>query len=166
MDTQEILEKVEVLVAPVLANLGYDLIERELINESGRWVLRLFIDKNGGVTIDDCKQTSRSIEDLLEVEDVVPVRYNLEVSSPGIFRPLRRREDFTEFFGERASIRAKKALEDRRNFVGLLGGLEGDDVIIVVDGQRYRVPFAMIERARLEPEDIFNKGKKEKGGRR
>ncbi|MFA4874010.1 MAG: ribosome maturation factor RimP [bacterium] len=159
IDRKEILAKVEGLVAPVLANLGYDLIEREIVFDSGRWVLRLFIDREGGVTIDDCVRASHSIEDLVAVEDVVPVRYDLEVSSPGIFRPLRRPADFEKYAGMRVRVRTAEPIDGRSNFKGILERVEGGAITIIIDGDRYQVPIDAIEKARLEPEELLPKGK-------
>lgn len=159
MDTQAILQKVEELLTPVLANLGYDLIERELVMESGRWTLRLYIDKEGGVTIDDCAQASHSVEDLIEVEGVIPAGYNLEVSSPGINRPLRRREDFEKFCGSRIRLKTLEQIDGRGNYKGTLERLEGDEIVMEVDGQHYRIPFAKLAKARLDIEVIPPKTK-------
>jgi len=154
MDTKKILNQVESLVSPVLENLGYVLIEQELANESGRWVLRLYIDKEGGVTIDDCARASRGIEDLLEVEGAVPVAYNLEISSPGVFRPLRKRDDFEKFQGERIRLKTLEPVDGRSNYLGILLGFEGDDIMMMVDGEKYKIPYSALSKAKLEPEDI------------
>lgn len=150
MDTRSVLKKIEELVSPVFENLGYELVERELINEGGRWILRLYIDKEGGVSIDDCWRASHSVEDLIEVEEVIPVRYNLEVSSPGINRPLRRRRDFERFRGSRIRLKTQRPIGGRSSYTGTLEGIDGDDIVMTVDGARYRVPYSELARARLE----------------
>lgn len=152
MDIQLIYKKVEDVVGPALAHLGYELVEREFLQESGRWTLRLYIDKEGGVTIDDCATASRSIEDLIEVEEIVPCAYSLEVSSPGINRPLRWKKDFERFKGSQIKLKATEQIDGRGNYKGTLEGLEGDDIVIIVDGTRFKVPYSMLAKARLDVE--------------
>ena len=154
MDTQAILKRVEELLAPVLLNLGYELIERELVMESGRWILRLYVDREGGVTIDDCAAASHAVEDLLEVEEILPQGYNLEVSSPGINRPLRRRQDFEKFCGSKIKLKTLAPIDGRGNYKGTLERLEGDEIVMEVDGRHYRIPFDALAKARLEVEEI------------
>ncbi|MFH1829759.1 MAG: ribosome maturation factor RimP [Pseudomonadota bacterium] len=154
MDIKDIETKAEELVKPVLDNLGYGLVACDFINESGQWILRLYIDKDGGVSIDDCARASHGVEDLLAVEDIVPVRYNLEVSSPGIFRPLKKREDFERYMGERARIKTLHPIDGRSNFKGQLAGLEGNEIIMIIDDERYRIPLSEVNKAKLEPQEI------------
>ncbi|HPQ81331.1 MAG TPA: ribosome maturation factor RimP [bacterium] len=153
------MKRVEELLEPVLSNMGYELVERELATEGGRPTLRLYIDKEGGVTIDDCAAASRGVEDLLEVEDVMPSGYNLEVSSPGIDRPLRRRKDFERYCGSRVRIRTFEPIEGRGNFKGTLERLDGDEIVMEVDGRHYRIPFGSVAKARLDVEKIPPKSK-------
>ena len=159
LDIKKIEAKAEELAGPVLENLGYGLVACDFTQDEGRWVLRLYIDKDGGVTIDDCVRASHSVEDLIAVEDFVPVRYNLEVSSPGLSRPLKKRADFERYVGERVMIKASHPIDGRKNFKGTLSGVEGDDIVLIIDGTRYRVPLGSVGRARLEPEGATPKRK-------
>lgn len=152
MDLQALLKRVEEVVAPVLSHLGYDLIERELSMDSGRWVLRLFIDKAGGVTLDDCERASRGVEDIIEVEGLIPHAYCLEVSSPGIPRPIRRREDFERFCGACIRLKTHAPVDGRSNFKGTLERFEGDEIVMEVDGQHFRIPYAAMAKAKLVEE--------------
>ena len=152
MDTKDILQKVEDFVSPVLENLGYELVERELAQDSGRWILRLYIDKEGGVTIDDCARASHGVEDLIEVEGLIPMHYELELSSPGINRPIRRRKDFDRFKGETIRLKTTEPVNGRSNYKGILETLDGDEIVMIVDGDRYRVPYKFLAKARLEPD--------------
>ena len=152
LDVKQIESNASQLVEPVLANLSYQLVACEFVQDGGRWVLRLYIDKQGGVSVGDCERASHAVEDLIAAEDVVPVRYALEVSSPGLCRPLTRREDFERFVGERIRVKTLEPLEGRSNFAGVLTGLEGDVIVILIDGEQYRVPLAAVGRARLDPE--------------
>lgn len=163
MEAREVADNAAKIIEPVLTSLGYELIESEFIQEEGRHVLRLYIDREEGVTIDDCRQVSRAIDTLLEVEEVIPCAYNLEVSSPGIERPLRRKQDFEKFAGKNVRIKTKEKIDNRGNYKGRLVGVKGDDVIVNVDGTEYSVPIQQIFKARLEiDEEVFAKGKKRK----
>jgi ribosome maturation factor RimP len=150
MDVVLVLARVEETVSPVLEQLGYQLVERELVPQAGGWVLRLYIDKEGGVTIDDCARASRGIEDLIEVEELVPAKYTLEVSSPGVDRPLRRRQDFERYRGSTIRLKTHHPVNGRSNYKGTLEGLEGDDIVMTVDGVRYRLPISELAKARVE----------------
>lgn len=158
MDTQAILKKIEDLIGPVIGNLGYALIERELVMDGGRWVLRLYIDKESGITVGDCERVSNGIGDLIEVEGVVPMNYTLEVSSPGLDRPLRRREDFERFCGSVIRLRTSQPIAGRSNYKGVLIAMDGDDIVMSIDGAEHRIPLAALLRARLElGEDVFKR---------
>jgi ribosome maturation factor RimP len=138
---------VRTLLDGVLPGLGYQLADVELANR-GRHI-RVFIDKPEGVDIDDCVRVSNHLSRVFAVENVDYDR--LEVSSPGLDRPLRRRDDFARFAGERVQVRVRTALDGRRNFVGVLKGLEGDQLNIEVDGKLVSLQFQDLDRARLVP---------------
>ncbi len=161
METRSIAQKASLIVAPVLANLGYELVECEYLMEEGRFILRLYVDKEGGVTLEDCELISRAVGDLIDVEEVVPGRYNLEVSSPGIARPLRNRRDFEKYVGNTVKIKTTEQIDGRGNFKGELLGMDGDDILVSVDNTEYRVPYEKLLKAKIEPqEELFVKGKK------
>ena len=153
------LNKVEELVSPVLANLGYELVDRELAVEGGRRILRIYIDRPGGVTVDDCSTASHAVEDLIEIEELISEKYVLEISSPGINRPLRKREDFERYAGSIVKLKTRNPIEGRSNFKGELVGLSGDDVVVTIDGKNYNVPIAELGKARID-EDPFKSQKK------
>lgn len=159
METKQILNNVEEAVSPILTDMGYELIERELIMDQGRWTLRLYIDKTGGVTIDDCTLVSHSIEDIIEVRELIPHAYNLEISSPGIDRPLRKPSDFEQFKGFTIRIRTNLLVEGRMNFKGTLEGMINNNIQIIVDGTRFNVPIETLAKARLVPDMEPKKGK-------
>lgn len=119
----------------------------------GRRLVRLTIDKEGGVNLDDCADFSRRVGAYLEAEDVIPGPYSLEVSSPGLDRRLVKSSDFERFRGQTAKITLGTPLEGRRNFKGRLAGLEGLEVLLEIeDGRTVRLPFESVEMARLVPE--------------
>jgi ribosome maturation factor RimP len=135
------------LLDGLLPGLGYQLADVELANH-GRLV-RVFIDKAEGVTIDDCVKVSNHLSRVFAVENVHYDR--LEVSSPGLDRPLKRRDDFLRFAGQRVQVRMRTPLAGRRNFAGTLRGLEGDQLQVEVDGKLVMLDFQNLDRARLVP---------------
>lgn len=141
------------LAEPLLTDLGFELVDVVFATEYGRKVLRFFIDKPGGVTIDDCTQASRELSTLLDVEDPIPQRYTLEVSSPGLDRPLVKEKDFIRYAGKKVRIKTKEPIEGRRNFKATIDSV-GDGSISVTDfdGRRFVIELARIDRARLEIE--------------
>ena len=163
-----VVDQVRRLVEPVLARDGYDLVEVEWGREGPRWVLRLFVDRAGGVGIDDCQAVSRIVEPILDVEDVIEPAYDLEVSSPGVDRPLRKPADFDRFSGQRAHVRTYGPLDatapgstHRKNWTGVLKGFRDGAVEIEVDGALHRIPHDQIAKAHLEYDfeaDLERKG--------
>src|SRR5579871_4848897 len=118
------------LLEPAIEALGYELVELEFPPH----LLRIYIDREGGVTVDDCEIVSRQVSAVLDVEDPIPGAYTLEVSSPGLDRPLRKVADFARFAGEQARIELTLPIEGRRRFSGTLKGCEAEEVSIEVDG--------------------------------
>ena len=129
-----------------LEGLGYELVD---VESSRSGLLRVFIDSPAGITVEDCARVSNHLSRTLAVEGIDYER--LEVSSPGLDRPLKRIEDYRRFAGRDASIRLKLPIDGRRRFDGRLVGVEDDVVVLEVDGQRQRLAFADIDRARLRP---------------
>ncbi len=148
---KEIEDKVLELVEPLAQYNGLELIMVEFVKGPRGNILRLIIDKTGGVTLDDCSRLSRVVSDLLDVHDPVPGSYNLEVSSPGINRPLVRLNDYERFSGQKVFVRTSEPIDGRRKFKGMLKGVSGEqEVIIESSGQRYLLPFNLINKARLD----------------
>ncbi len=152
---ESVAERTRRLVEPVLQRDGYDLVEVEWLREGGRWVLRLYVDRPGGtVGIEDCQAVSRTVEPILDVEDFIERSYDLEVSSPGVDRPLRRARDFEQVAGQRAHVKSFGPIDTgagpRKNWTGILRGFRDDAVEIEVDGRLHRVPLAQIAKANLE----------------
>ena len=148
-DKREIAAQVEAHIAGAAAALGVDVVEVEVGGSLRHGLIRIYIDREGGVTLDDCADFSREIETLLEVEDPLPGSYALEVSSPGLNRPLRHEEDFRRFEGEEVKIRTAKPVEGRRNFNGTLRGCDDGLVLLDLPSGSYRIPLGLVERARL-----------------
>jgi ribosome maturation factor RimP len=141
------------LLEPPIEALGFELIEIEFAQAGrGGGVLRLYIDKASGVTVDDCATVSHAVSQVLEMEDPIKGNYTLEVSSPGFDRILRKREHFERFLGERVFAELKVAVEGRRRFVGRLKSVDGDSIVIEIDGHAHHLPLERIHKARLRPE--------------
>jgi ribosome maturation factor RimP len=137
------------IIEPTLAGMGYELVDAQVSNR-GR-LLRIFIDKPGGITVDDCAAVSRHLSRVFEVEGMDYDR--MEVSSPGLDRPLMKRADFERFSGSKAEIRMRMPDEvGRRRFVGVLHGVQDGSVALEVDGRRIVLALDDVERARLVPE--------------
>lgn len=137
---------------PVVQGLGYALVEIEYQPNPKHGVLRFYIDREEGeIQLEDCTEVSRQISALLDVEEPLPGRFNLEVSSPGLDRPLRKLEDFQRFVGEVVKLKTSMALAGQRNFKGQLVAVENDELVLDCDNKQIRVPHAAIDKARLVP---------------
>ncbi|MBI5232842.1 MAG: ribosome maturation factor RimP [Deltaproteobacteria bacterium] len=150
----EIAEKVRHLIEPVVCDAGLELVDVVFTFEMGARVLRLFVDRpDGGVTLDELGDISPEISRLLDVEDMIPGHYTLEVSSPGLDRPLVKEKDFVRYVGKNVRIRTKEPIEGRRNFKARLKGIfEGVVYITDNDGNDWRIELKNIDKARLEIE--------------
>jgi ribosome maturation factor RimP len=139
----------EGILEPTLAGMGYELVDAQVSNR-GRF-LRIFMDKPGGITLDDCASVSRHLSHLLEVEGIDYDR--LEVSSPGLDRPLRKAADFARFAGQKVDVRMRLAdAGGRRRYVGVLRGIEGITATVDVDGVPVALQLDGMDRARLVPD--------------
>ena len=144
---EEIVEKVRAIAAPLAAGEGLELVDVELGGAGGRTTLRLYIDRNGGVSLDDCTSVSRAVSAALDVEDPIQGAYDLEVSSPGLDRPLRTPEHFENYAGEKVRVKAYgpiAELESRKTFVGMLRGFEDGRALVEVDGKLFPIPLEQI----------------------
>lgn len=143
------------LARSVVEPMGYELVGVEHLQRGGRQggaILRVYIDAPGGITLDDCAAVSHQLSGVLDVEDPIQGHYDLEVSSPGLDRPLFGVEHFLRFQGQRAKVRLGTKLEGRRHFEGRLAGVREDRLCLEVAGEIRELPLASIESARLVPE--------------
>ena len=140
------------LVATLTQTEGIEIVDIELRHESSRngRVLRLYLDKEGGPTMNDLSRVSREVSDLLDTHDVVDGAYTLEVSSPGINRPLKRPEHFARFVGKKVRVRTREVVNGRRSFLGQLLEVSADKISLNQDGTRCEIPFALIEKSNYE----------------
>ncbi|MCB9653726.1 MAG: ribosome maturation factor RimP [Deltaproteobacteria bacterium] len=154
----ELVEQIKTLIDPVLGREGYELIDVEYVSDRGRQVLRIYIDTippgtaERAIGVDDCSNVSRVVSDLLDVEDVVPGQYHLEVSSPGLFRPLTKPEHFDRSIGARVKVKTFERVGDRKVFTGILTKHEGGLLSIHIDGVERQLELRQVAKANLEPD--------------
>ena len=145
------LEQLQALLAPVVEALGYECWGVEFISQGRHSVLRVYIDRPEGILIDDCEAVSRQVSGILDVEDPISGEYTREVSSPGVDRPLFTLEQFAKHAGEQVKIRLRSPYEGRRNYQGILRGVEEQDVVVLVDDHEYLLPIDSIDKANIIP---------------
>ncbi|OPX86222.1 MAG: Ribosome maturation factor RimP [Pelotomaculum sp. PtaB.Bin104] len=152
MAGNQVVKLVEQLALPIVQAAGMELVDVEFVKEGGRWYLRIFIDKPEGINHADCRFISEKLDHLLDAHDPVPHAYALEVSSPGIERPLKRPGDFNRFAGMPADITTYQSINGLKKFNGRLQGTREDGVVIELKGEELLIPFEQIASARLAGE--------------
>ncbi|MDF3935059.1 ribosome maturation factor RimP [Pseudomonas citronellolis] len=145
------LEQLQALLAPVVEALGYECWGLEFLSQGRHSLLRVYIDKAEGILIEDCEAVSRQVSGVLDVEDPISGEYTLEVSSPGMDRPLFTLEQFARYVGEQVKIKLRVPFERRRNFQGILRAVEEQDVVVLVDDHEYLLPIDSIDKANIIP---------------
>lgn len=150
------------LLAPTVESLGFELWGLELLSPNRRPTLRLFIEGENGVTVDDCAKVSRHVSSVLDVEDPIQGEYTLEVSSPGVDRLLFKPAQYSLYVGEPIEVKLRFPFEGRRKFRGWLMGLENEDVVVRMDDHEFLLPLKQVDRARVQPRlDMKGRGGKE-----
>lgn len=146
------------LIEPVVVGLGYELAGVEF--DSRLRILRVYIDSEKGILVDDCSRVSHQVSGLLDVEDPIPGKYHLEISSPGMDRPLFAPAQFERFQGSLVRVQLLRPMDGRRKFKARLVGVKGDKVVLEEEGAVFEIPFDSIDKARLVPEfeHTFKKG--------
>ena len=147
--TDRLVTAIAAFAEPLLADMGLELVEIQYRREGHGWILRFFIDREDGVGIDDCAKASREISARLEVEDLIDHAYTLEVSSPGLERPLKKDSDFTRYTGRLARIKLREPLAGQRVLIGTLRGLAGAAVLLEMEGEIVSLEMNNIAKARL-----------------
>lgn len=143
---------VEEAAAPVAAALGLELVDVVYVKEGGDWYLRVFIDRDGGVTLEDCQALSEKLDRWLDQADPVPQSYHLEVSSPGLERPLKKLEDFRRFQGRTINLSTFAPVEGRKKFTGRLVDAGEETVLLETQGRQLVIPLEQVAAARLKAE--------------
>lgn len=152
MERDRTVSRIWELATQIADGEAMEVIDVELRREGTRAgrVLRVYLDKEGGPNVDDLGRISRQLSELLDSQDIVEGSYTLEVSSPGINRPLKKPEHFQRFIGKRVRIRTGDMIDGRRSFLGILSEVSGDTIRIEVEGKPYQIPFSMIEKSNYE----------------
>ena len=135
-------QQTEELLEPIVTGHGFELVDVEYVKEAGTWYLRAYIDKPGGITVDDCEVVSRQFSDILDEKDYIEDAYIFEVSSPGLGRPLKKEKDFKRSMGEEVEIRTYRAIDRQKEFTGILKAYDNDTVTIAYE---------------VDTEQVFNK---------
>jgi len=150
--SKEIIDRVRTVANPILSSEGMELVEIQYRREARGWVLRLYLDKEGGVTLDDCTRASREVERSLDVEDFIPSPYILEVSSPGLTRSLKDEKDFLRYCNRLIKVKTLNPIENRRQFMGKLLKISENRIEIETDGGVFQIPLSNVAKANLEIE--------------
>ncbi len=147
---EEVIPKIKAMAEALLQEEKMELVDMELLREGRGWVLRLFIDKVGGITLDDCASVSRQLGDQLEVEDLIPFRYTLEVSSPGLDRPLKKDQDFLRHIGKQVQVITRSPWEGRSFFKGKMLDYQVSGTLSLAEKDKvWEIPVSLIAKARL-----------------
>ena len=136
MSKREVCEqKTEEILLPIIEEYGFELVDVEYVKEGGTWYLRTYIDKEGGISIDDCEKVSRRLSDILDEKDYIDDTYIMEVSSPGLGRPLKKEKDFKRSLGKEVDIRTYRMIDKQKEFTGILKDYDKDTVTIELDDE-------------------------------
>jgi ribosome maturation factor RimP len=150
--TNRIVDEVTDLVEPMVSERGLELVDVEYLSDRGRWVLRVSLDKEGGITLDDCAGVSRELAAILDVEEIIPDRYVLEVSSPGLNRPLKKESDFLRVIGKKIQVKTVAPIEGRQNFTGRLRDFREGTLILELEDRSVSLSVTEVKKANLEYE--------------
>lgn len=155
---KEIVDRVRAIADPIISDEGMELVDVEYRRESRGWVLRLYLDKEGGVTLDDCTRISQEVGRSLDVEDFIQIPYALEVSSPGLSRPLKSEKDFMKYRHSLIKVKTLDPIQNRRQFKGRLLGVSANQIEMEVEGEIFEIPLSNMAKANLEVDpDLLRK---------
>ena len=160
--TTTLIDALWELIEPIVSSEGMELVNIDYVRESRGWVLRLYVDTAGGVTIDHCARLSRQLGDVLDVKDIVPHPYILEVSSPGLNRILKREKDFITYRGETITVKTSEPVEQRKNFKGKLLDCKEGTITVDTGNQEVAIPLSLITKAQLKYQFPDHKRKKQR----
>jgi ribosome maturation factor RimP len=147
--TGRVADLIEGLVGPILTEMGLELVEVQFRREQIGWVLRLIIYRPTGVTVEDCVSVSREVSNLLDVEDLIDQPYHLEVSSPGLDRPLKTARDFARHQGQKIKVVSKTPIDDHQEITGLIDQVKEGSVVVATERERIEIPYSLIAKAKL-----------------
>jgi ribosome maturation factor RimP len=150
MGIKSVVEAVSEVVKPVLAEDDLELVDIEYKKEGPRWFLRIFIYKTGGITLKDCQKTSRKVEDIIEIEEIITGKYFLEVSSPGLDRPLKSEKDLLRNLNQLVCVHTRSSINQKSKFVGIVQNVEDGLLFLKLDDEVLSIPIDEIKKATLE----------------
>lgn len=146
--TEDVIVKIENVVSPVLKEMELDLVDIEYLQEGGYWYVRIYIEKvDGDVSLDDCAKVSMAVED--DVDRLIDKKFFLEISSPGVERPLKKEKDYIRFTGSKIKVSLKHKINEKKNLEGILSKFENDTLFMHVDGADMEIPFKEVRKANL-----------------
>ncbi len=146
-----VIDQLNQLIEPAVEAVGFEFVGLEYVVQGRQSVLRIFIDSEQGINVDDCAIVSRQVSAILDVEDPISGHYNLEVSSPGMDRPLFKLEHFEKYVGEEIKLRSHAPVDGRRNFRGFITGVEGENIILSVEGKTFQIKHGNVDKANVVP---------------
>lgn len=149
---ETVIERVEAVALPVLEESGLELVDIQYRREQNGWILRLIIDKQDGLNLNDCAAVSREISQLLDIESFIDQAYNLEVTSPGLDRPLKSIAEFERFVGRKAKIKTIDPIAGEHVFIGKINRTEGESIVLEVGTKEVTILFSQVAKAKLEVE--------------
>ena len=152
MGKSSVAQSVEDLITPALNSEGLELVDVEYKKEGKDWALRVFIDKPGGITLQDCQATSHRVEDMIEIDGLIPSHYILEVSSPGLDRPLKKEKDFLKYKGRRIRLTTFSPINNQKKFKGTIQEFKENTLFLEDQQEVFKIPLIHIAKARLEIE--------------
>ena len=145
---EESIVKIEKIVLPVLKEMELELVDIEYLQEGGYWYVRIYIEKlDGDVSLDDCAKVSMAVED--DIDKLIDKKFFLEISSPGVERPLKREKDYIRFTGSKIKVSLKHKINEKKNFEGILSKFENDTVFLMTDDEELEIPFKEVRKANL-----------------
>ena len=145
---EESIVKIEKIVLPVLKEMKLELVDIEYLQEGGYWYVRIYIEKlEGDVSLDDCAKVSMAVED--DIDKLIDKKFFLEISSPGVERPLKREKDYIRFTGSKIKVSLKHKINEKKNFEGILSKFENDTVFLMTDNEELEIPFKEVRKANL-----------------
>jgi ribosome maturation factor RimP len=147
--TGVLIREISQLIEPILDEMGVELVDIEYLSYHGRWIVRIYIDKEGGITVDDCATVSREIDEIIDIKDIIRHAYVLEVSSPGLNRPLKKEKDFQRAVGKKVKARISVPLKGRRHFTGFLKDFRDGTLYLEVEGNLVSLSSRDVEKANL-----------------
>ncbi|TDB39106.1 MAG: ribosome maturation factor RimP [Actinobacteria bacterium] len=147
---KDLAAQLTALLEPLASGHGMEIVAVEVIGQGGAPVVRVYLDKEGGVDIDVICSANSWISDALDAADMIATHYTLEVSSPGIERPLTKRAHWERFIGENATVKTTQPIDGRKTFTGRIDGMDGDDIVLATDSTTYRIPLDAVKKANLK----------------